>query len=119
MRWRWLISSVYLALWTIALLVPVTQEMGEAVATDAEDRSYFTKSLHVAAYTLLCLFGAWLRPRGKWRWVLLAFLTCHAMGTEYFQQFVPTRTASWRDVGLDHIGILLGVVLSWRIWRRV
>jgi VanZ family protein len=118
MRWRWLISLVYLVLWTTALLVPITQEMGEAVSTEPDNRVYFTKPLHVTAYMVLCLLGAWLRPRGRWRWVLLAFLSCHAMGTEYFQQFVPTRTASWRDVGLDHIGILLGVAFSWKMWRR-
>ena len=41
--------------------------------------------------------------------------------TEYFQQFTG-RGAKWSDVGLDHVGILLGCCVMWlgglRVWSR-
>jgi len=47
---------------------------------------------------------------------LLAFLSLHAAGTEYLQQFVPGRTGLISDVVIDHIGLLLGLALTWKHW---
>jgi hypothetical protein len=33
------------------------------------------------------------------------------------QQFVE-RGSSWSDVGLDHIGLLIGLLVSWKLWFR-
>ena len=55
---------------------------------------------------------------GHRRWLLVAFLSLHGMATEYVQTFVPDRYGSWTDVGIDHIGIALGLALSRKWWRR-
>jgi len=52
------------------------------------------------------------------RWLLVCFLSLHALGTEFFQQFVPERYPSWTDVGWDHIGIVLGLIVSWGWWTK-
>jgi VanZ family protein len=43
-------------------------------------------------------------------------LSLHAVATEALQNLVPTRSGSLRDVGLDHLGILIGAAVS--RWRR-
>ena len=50
--------------------------------------------------------------------LLLAFLSLHAFGTEFLQQFVPERGPSLVDVGIDHVGLAIGLAASWRWWRR-
>jgi hypothetical protein len=49
--------------------------------------------------------------------MLILLLSAHAMGTEFLQRYVETRTPTLHDVGLDHMGIMLGLALSWRMWR--
>jgi VanZ family protein len=115
-RLRWLVWGVYLAAWTAALLTPQPVEVAEAVLPES---AVFpaAKSLHIAAYAGLAILTAWLPVRRKTRWGLLAFLSFHTMATEYLQHFVPTRYPSWEDVFIDHVGLLLGLLLSWRWWR--
>ncbi len=67
------------------------------------------------AYAFLTVFISWL-PLRRWRWLLLAFLSLHAVGTEFFQQFVPGRTGKLTDVVIDHAGMLLGLALTWKRW---
>ncbi|HTU22376.1 MAG TPA: VanZ family protein [Gemmataceae bacterium] len=101
-------------LWTVALLTTYPVRMGEAVAPEG---FYFpvAKCLHVSMYAFLTAFLAWLPlRRGHWLW--LAFLSLHAAGTEYFQQYVPDRHGQLTDVLIDHAGLLLGVALTWRCW---
>jgi VanZ family protein len=114
---RWLIWGGFTVAWTVALLTPHPAELADAVLPP-ETRFPAAKSLHVAAYTVLTLLTSWLCVRRGWRWGLLAFVSLHAMGTEFFQQFVPLRHGSLQDVGIDHIGILIGVGLSWPAWMR-
>jgi VanZ family protein len=111
----WTLWVLYIAAWSIALLTPHPVRVAEAVLP-AGTQFLSAKTLHVAAYLVLTILTGSLGTRRAWRWVLLAFLSAHAMGTEYFQQFVPPREGSWRDVGLDHIGICLGVLLAWKWW---
>jgi VanZ family protein len=112
---RWLIWGGFIVAWTAALLTPHPAELADAVLP-APTRFPAAKSLHVAAYTVLTLLTSCLCVRRGWRWALLAFVSLHAMGTEFFQQFVPLRHGSLQDVGIDHVGILIGVALSWRAW---
>ncbi len=108
---------VCVGLWTVALLTTTPVEVGNALIPSAR---YFpaAKILHVCAYTFLTIFLSWL-PLGRWRWLLLAFLSLHAAGTEFLQQFVPGRTGKVMDVVIDHVGLLLGFVLTWKHWREV
>lgn len=112
--WRWLIWGVFVAAWTYALLAPIPDLPEDTLI--AEHHFVIGKSIHVAVYTFWTLLSAWLRAPARSRWLLLAFISFHAMATEYLQQFVE-RGSSLRDVGLDHIGLLLGVALSWKWWK--
>jgi hypothetical protein len=131
----WLVWLVYVAAWTWALLVPnpghlvrlllglpESAEMGD-VPPDLRGQMllvlqsfYFSKGLHVTGYAVLTVLSAWLGVSGRWRWLLLAFLSAHALGTELLQNLEPSRHPSLRDVGLDHVGIALGLVLTWKSW---
>jgi VanZ family protein len=114
-RLRWLVWSVYVVAWTTALLTPHPVRLAEAILP--ED-AYFpaSKGLHVAAYAVMAILSGWLRVPWKARWGLLLFLSFHTMATEYLQGFVPTRVPSWQDVLIDHVGLALGLLASWRWW---
>ena len=80
-----------------------------------------SKLFHVSDYALMAVLTAWLPAPRRLRGLLLLFLSAHAMGTEFVQQLVATtwkRTGTWHDIGLDHVGIALGLALTWKWWRR-
>ena len=116
-RLRWSIWIGYMLMWSLALLTPEPARVRDAVF-HGNSAMLSSKFLHVGGYLGLTILSGWLRLPVPYRWLLLAFLSLHAMGTEFFQQFVPLRGASLGDVGLDHIGILLGLVLTWKWWIR-
>jgi VanZ family protein len=114
-RFRGLVWSVYTVAWTTALLTPHPVRIADALLE--EDHAFYaSKTLHVSAYAVLSMLSGWLCVPVARRWMLLTFLSAHALGTEYFQRFVPLRYPSWTDVGWDHIGIVLGLILSWGWW---
>ncbi|HTU94159.1 MAG TPA: VanZ family protein [Gemmataceae bacterium] len=102
------------ALWTTALLTTYPVKVGESVTPHGW---YFpaAKCLHISAYAFLTAYLTWL-PLGRWRWLLLAFLSMHAAGTEFFQLYVPGRYGQVTDVLIDHCGLALGVALTWKRW---
>src|SRR5262249_38307089 len=104
--------AVCLALWTVALLVPVPHKAAEAVLGSPSRMFYVGKALQVSAYALLTAFAGTLVLCRRTRAVVLALLVLHGGMTEFFQQFVD-RGASWRDWGLDCVGILIGLGLAW------
>jgi len=114
---RWLAWAAFAALWTTFLLTTFPIRVRDAVVP-APLAVPSSKLLHVSAYAAFALLTAWLDVARPWRWALLGLVCLHAGGTEFFQQFVD-RTGSLRDVGLDHLGIALGVALSWRRWLGV
>lgn len=118
---RWAIWLAFLVIWSTALLVP--DPIGfllrhEPQSLELPHRTTFlmAKTLHVTAYGLAAILTGWLRAPGRWRWFLLGFWFVHAGATEVGQLFVPGRTGSVRDVALDHLGLSIGVALSWRWW---
>jgi VanZ family protein len=131
---RWIVWLTYLLAWTWALLVPNPAELAETWIRPEPSRTpsewrlrdqlssvvlsaNFPKLLHVVAYAIFAILSGWLRSPQWYRVPLLLILSVHALGTEFAQSFEPTRHASWRDVGLDHLGIGLGLLLSWKWWR--
>jgi VanZ family protein len=116
-RLHCLAFALLLVAWTVALLSPVPQAAKEALGGE-RGAFWFGKCLHVGTYAFLAIFGGTLRLSRRWRFVLLGVLSLHAFATEFFQEFVG-RGASWRDVGLDHVGILLGIAVSWKWWRQL
>lgn len=132
MRWRWLIWLVYVLTWTWALLLPNPNDWACWLLGHPGDQMgdppfrlqlllfvesfFFSKGLHVSAYAVFAILSMWLRVPWRYRWLLVVFMSCHAMGTEFFQNFEPSRHPSWRDVGLDHLGIILGMGATWKGW---
>jgi VanZ family protein len=108
--WRWLAWWLLLTAWTVALLTPQPAQLAQAVLTEQLD-FLSSKALHISAYALLVGLAGWFELSGRMWWLLLPFLSLHAAATEYLQNFIPERTASWRDVGLDHVGMALGLLL--------
>jgi VanZ family protein len=113
---RWLVFLTFIALWTGALLVrnPVDPEKAHQLRREI---LVFGKSLHVVAYAGMAGLAGWVQAPGRSRWILLALLPLHAVATEFLQRFTPTRTGSLRDVGLDCLGLAIGLAVSWRWWR--
>ena len=110
----WLLWGGFAVLWTAALLTTFPVEARDAVLPEQYGFSA-GKALHVAAYAVFAVLTGRLDVPSPWRWALLGFLSLHAAGTECLQRLVD-RTPSWADVGLDHLGIALGVALTWRRW---
>jgi VanZ family protein len=82
------------------------------------------KGAHVFEYfflgfLLLRAFSAGSPGGWKWRWSLLAMIgvAIYALSDEFHQSFVPTRTASMRDVGIDAMGGLLSQFVG-VVWYR-
>lgn len=119
---RWLVWSLYVVVWTIALEVPVVAPEGlpgrEVILTY---RMFFAKSAHVAAYVVLTVLSAWVPLPGRYRPVMMFFLMAHAAASEMAQIYLEPychRGGSVADVGLDHLGIAIGLAVSWKWWTR-
>ena len=115
-RIRFAIWLMFTIAWTAALLTPQPVEIRNTILAE-ESREPAGKALHVGAYAVLAILTCSILPLIRSRIFLLLFLSTHAMLTEYFQGFVPQRTASWVDVGWDHLGIGIGLLAA-IIWRR-
>ena len=88
------------------------------------------KAAHMTEFAVL----AWLVWRGLRRpvrhdvrpwsarlaWCALGFAALYAVTDEFHQSFVPNRTASILDVGIDTAGAALGLLALWMVfrWRR-
>jgi VanZ family protein len=116
-RWLWPAWGVLLAIWALALLTPQPVEIEKKIVPPEAIFSA-SKGLHIAAYAFLTGAAAWLPMWRGQRWLPVAIMSLHGCGTEFFQQFVPTRHGCWQDVGIDHIGIVLGLLITLARWRR-
>lgn len=78
------------------------------------------KTAHFLEYGLLFFF--WFRALGKAKWPqAIIYSLIYAFTDEIHQLFVPGRTGSLRDVGIDFLGILSAalLVIKLRPWNRV
>jgi VanZ family protein len=112
---RWAVWAAFGVAWSAALLTTFPVSARDAVLPTAVGFSA-GKLLHVGGYAAFAALTALLPVSRPWRWLLLAFVSLHAFGSEFLQQFVD-RTPSLLDVGLDHAGIALGVAVTWPRWR--
>jgi VanZ family protein len=117
--WRWWLWLVYVLAWTGALLMPFP---GGSSIADLEFnlRFFIGKTLHVSAYAVLAALTAWLRAPMRWRFLLMFFLMVHATLTEVLQYTIESlgRSGELLDVALDHAGIAIGMLLTWRWWAE-
>jgi VanZ family protein len=116
---RWLIWSIYLACWTVALVAPIPNQEPWVVTPINIDLKYlFAKSLHVAGYGLLAILSGWLHVQEKMRWRLMFLLLSHGTVTELIQQYVKGRSGHLHDVAYDQVGVALGLLLTWKWWSE-
>ena len=80
------------------------------------------KLAHVSEYAVLAvlLYRAFVHTALKGRrafsaGVVLLLCAAYAATDEFHQSFVPSRTASLRDVMIDICGAMLAVILYWAI----
>jgi VanZ family protein len=121
MSWHfWLVRVAWLvavALLTYALLTP--NPVGPLKESMSEEAFFVSsKIVHVSAYALLTLLLILSRWPRLGTCLGVAFLSLHAFATEYLQTFVPGRVGTLRDVGFDHLGIAVGLLLARVFWRR-
>jgi VanZ family protein len=114
-RGRWIFWLVYLIVWTAGLLAPLGDGsdlggLGQSV------RFYVGKSLHVVGYAGLAALSGRLGVSFPLRLTLLFGAMVHATATELLQQHVFGRSGLLTDVALDHLGIGVGLALTWRWW---
>jgi len=75
-------------------------------------RYHLDIAFHFTSYLVMAVLGASLF---RW-WVLIPGIVI-AGGTEIVQHFLPYRTASWSDFGVNLTGITLGLLLWWFVRR--
>jgi len=70
---------------------------------------------HIPAFAFLALLWLktfnWNGNRLLSNLLILSGLVLFAISTEFLQSFVPGRTASFMDLGLNAIGILIGFLM--------
>lgn len=117
----WLIWSVYTILWTTALVIPGTATRIEGIdELISPYKIFLAKGLHVCAYGVMTVLTGHLPVPPRYRWLLMFLLMGHATGTELIQDGIPAlgRSGHLYDVAFDHLGIALGLLLSWQWWTR-
>jgi VanZ family protein len=95
-----------------------------SVETLLQIHFYVRKAAHVSEYAVLAalLYRALVNTILQSRVLLSAAIvlvvcSIYAMTDEFHQSFVPSRTASARDVVIDSVGALVGMLLIYRFQR--
>ena len=90
-RWLWAVWWLGLVAWSVALTTTFPVHIKETLIPVDPAGIHVAKVLHVCAYAFLAAFAGWLRPAGKWRWLIILLLLEHGVATEWIQAFVPER----------------------------
>jgi hypothetical protein len=114
--WRWLLWLGYAAAWTTSLLMPVPQVNLSVEGVGIDLHYLFAKGVHVSAYAVFTGLSGWLRVPARYRVPLLFVVMAHATATELLQTLTSHRTGCLEDVGFDHLGVAVGLLLTWRWW---
>lgn len=117
-RYRWLVWGAYFLVWAYLLtffdvpdsLVRVTE------AVMPTRRFYVAKAVHLSGYAAFAALSGWLCVRQRYRPLLLFVLMIHGSATEICQEAFTNRDARLLDVGLNHVGVFIGFVLTWKWW---
>lgn len=108
--------------WTAALEFPVP-DPGNIPERELiySLKFYVGKSLHLAVYAWMAAYSSKLTVPVRYRWLVMFFLMFHAWGTEMLQKLLEDychRGGKLSDVGIDILGIAIGVALSWKRWTE-
>ena len=81
----------------------------------------FKKTAHIGVYMVLAwswfltLTKTNLRQiKHRYLWIFL-FCFIFALSDEWHQSFIPGRTATFRDIGFDSLGIIIALLWSYRV----
>jgi VanZ family protein len=107
----WAAWALLLAAWTVALLRPVPESVGNLVP-DLSLRFWAAKGLHLSAYGFLACAVCWLPASKRGRLLVGAALLAHAALTEVGQLYVPGRSGQVSDVFINATGLALGAALG-------
>ena len=115
---------------TSRFLAPLLRWLKPDISREAIGRVQLVvrKLGHLGEYAILALlfWRAWRRSTGpsalSWSWAsarfTLLFCVAYAASDELHQHFVSSRQASLVDVGIDSLGVGLGLGLIWIICRQ-
>jgi VanZ family protein len=104
---------IFLLGWTVLLVIP---QPGSFVP---EGWKYIlAKTLHFSAYASLAVLSGWLQVPVRFRLLLLFFIMAHCTITEVVQTKIEGRNGSPLDVAIDNLGVLVGLLLSWKLWSK-
>lgn len=118
-RLRWLLWFGYVAIWTALLTTPFPESVEWPLFDPPVTEKYLIAKIgHVCAYALMAILTGWLRTGWQARLLLLFFLMAHGSVTEWVQLHLANRTGTVMDIVLNHLGILAGLVLSWKWWTQ-
>ncbi|HYV36820.1 MAG TPA: VanZ family protein [Gemmataceae bacterium] len=120
-KWRWWLWAFSTLLWTAALLLPFPESEPWTVGESKFDlRFTFAKSLHIGAYAFLTVVAGWLCAPARYRAWIIFFLMMHGTTTEVLQRVLEFlgRTGKLLDVAMDHLGVAIGMVLTWKLWTK-
>jgi VanZ family protein len=111
------------------ILAPLLHWLFPAMPQPDVNRIVFLirKCAHMTEYAILALV-VWRAIRKPirndprpWSWgqalAVALLVLLYASSDEFHQRFVPGRDASLRDVMLDTIGGVLGLLIIWAFWR--
>jgi VanZ family protein len=116
-KWAWIVWLSFVVIWTALLCSPIPRSAERVVGDlDISRREVAAKVVHVCGYALLALLTGWLRVPWRFRVPLMFLVMAHAAATELIQRQVAGRSGQLTDVGLDHVGVLFGLLLSWKWW---
>jgi VanZ family protein len=112
---------------TSRIIVPFLRWLYPTISPErlAEVHFYARKAAHVSEYAVLAallyraLVNTILRGRALLSAAIVLFVcSFYAMTDEFHQSFVPSRTASARDVAIDSVGALIGLLIINRFQRE-
>jgi VanZ family protein len=69
------------------------------------------KLMHAGSYFVLMVWFAGFYRRGVYP-LLAAILMALGLGLDVLQGLTPTRSFDWRDVGMNCVGVIAGLVLA-------
>jgi VanZ family protein len=124
----WMSTGTFSAQNTSLIIEPILRFFMPSISREKVDiiHGVIRKLGHVSEYFILGIllfrsFRGGSKELFKLRWAFFSFLVVmvYAAGDEFHQSFVPTRTPSLTDVGIDTLGGALaqGVSVLWRLSR--
>jgi VanZ family protein len=115
------IKTIFLVIWTLALLAILLSPMRGSIFTP-EGFRYWDKVVHFGLFAVtgfLSIYGAVFFTRFRYRLIFGVVVgLVLAIGTELGQSLVPTRNTSLYDFLADLVGLCLGVLAYVLLYRQ-